>query len=67
MGVMNLIRYYWGFERPAMYSKKFKHILPEENKLQRHIFPFPHIHGLGHKLYREGLNDYTKYMRDYLK
>jgi hypothetical protein len=63
----DLIRYYWGYGGPAKYGKKLKHILPEKNELHRHIFPFPHIHGLGHKLYREGLNDYIKYMRDYLK
>jgi hypothetical protein len=62
-----LIRYYWGYEGPKNYGKNMKHILPEENELHRHIFPFPHIHGLGHMLYRESLDNYTKYMRDNLK
>lgn len=62
-----LIRYYWGYEGPKNYRGKMKHILPGENSLHRHIFPFAHIHGLRHKLYNENLKRYAKYMKDYIK
>lgn len=62
-----LIRYYWGYEGPAKYGKIMTHVPPDKNELRRHIFPFPHIHGLGHKLYRKSLDNYAKYMRDNLK
>ncbi|MDH7514041.1 MAG: hypothetical protein QHH14_13930 [Clostridiales bacterium] len=61
------IRYYWGFRGPRDYTGKMKHILPGENSLHRHIFPFAHIHGLRHKLYNENLKCYAKYMKDYIK
>jgi len=33
----------------------------------RHNFPFPHIHGLRHNIYGEKkVNDYAKYMKDYM-
>lgn len=57
-----LIRDFWGFQGPACYDGEMKHILPNENILHSHIFPFPHIHGFGHKIYRNGLSRYTSYM-----
>jgi uracil-DNA glycosylase len=61
------IQDYWGFIGPRDYTGKMKHILPGENSLHRHIFPFAHIHGLRHKLYRENLKRYAEYMKDYIK
>ena len=60
------IKYYWGFLGPRLYSGKMKHILPGENTLHRHIFPFAHIHGLRHSLYNQNLKPYARYMKEHI-
>ena len=60
------IKYYWGFQGPRLYNGEMKHIVPTENTLQRHIFPFAHIHGLKYSLYNGNLTRYVSYMKEYV-
>lgn len=61
-----LIRNYWGYEGPARYGRNFGYIKPTENVLSRVVFPFPHIPGLSHKIYREQLDGYLAFMKGYI-
>ncbi|MCK4429899.1 MAG: hypothetical protein KAW19_01220, partial [Candidatus Aminicenantes bacterium] len=61
-----LIRNYWGYEGPARYGRNFGFIEPSENILSRVIFPFPHIPGLSHKIYRKQMSGYLAFMKEHL-
>jgi len=61
-----LIRYYWGYEGPALYGRNFSYIKPTENVLSRVVFPFPHIPGLSHKFYRQQMNGYLAFMKEHI-
>jgi len=61
-----LIRYYWGYEGPAQYGRNFGFIKPTENVLSRVVFPFPHIPGLSHKIYRQQMNGYLEFMKEHI-
>ena len=58
-----LIRYYWGYEGPGEYGPNFSYIKSEENILSRDIFPFPHIPGLSHDIYRQQMDRYLSFMK----
>jgi len=60
------IRYSWGYEGPAKYGRNFGYIKPEENVLSRIIFPFPHLPGRRHKLYRQQMDGYLAFMKRYI-
>lgn len=61
-----LIRNYWGYEGPAHYGRNFGYIKPTENVLSRVIFPFPHIPGLKHKIYKQQFDGYLSFMRKHI-
>ena len=61
-----LIRYYWGFEGRGQYGRNFGYIKPTENLLSRVIFPFPHLPGLTHPLYRQQMNGYLGFMKKHI-
>jgi len=58
-----LIRYSWGFEGPGQYREKFGYVNPTENVLNRIIFPFPHLPGLKHKIYKQQMDGYLAFMK----
>jgi hypothetical protein len=60
------IRYSWGYEGPAKYRQNFSCIEPEENVLSRVIFPFPHLPGLTHKIYRQQKDGYLVFMKKHI-
>ncbi len=43
--------------------KNFNMVLPDDNKLGRLIFPFPHIRSLGKNLYKNNLDNYIDYVK----
>lgn len=59
-----LIRNYWGYEGPGNYNEDFKMIMPEDNILERIIFPFPHIHGLQKRFYSTQMDKYIDYIKN---
>ena len=61
-----LIRNYWGYEGPAKYGKNSLYIKPTENVLSRIVFPFPHIPGLSHAFYRQQMDGYLAFMKEYV-
>lgn len=61
-----LIRYYWGFEAPGKYGRNFGYIKPTENVLARFVFPFPHIPGLSHPIYRQQMDGYLSFMKKHI-
>jgi len=61
-----LIRNYWGYEGPGQYGRNFDYIKPAENILSRVVFPFPHIPGLSHKIYRQQMNGYFAFMKEHI-
>ena len=61
-----LIRNYWGYEGPAKYGLNFSYIKPTENVLSRIIFPFPHLPGLSHKIYRQQMGGYLAFMKKHI-
>ena len=61
-----LIRYSWGFEEPGQYGEKRGYINPPENVLNRIIFPFPHLPGLKHKIYKQQMDGYLKFIKKYI-
>jgi len=61
-----LIRNYWGYEGPAQYGQNFNYIKPTENILSRVIFPFPHIPGLRHKIYKQQMDGYLAFMKEHI-
>lgn len=58
-----LIRNYWGYEGPGNYNEDFKICMPEDNILERIIFPFPHIHGLQKHFYNIQMEKYIDYIK----
>lgn len=63
-----LIRYYWGYIRPRVEpSNEPSHILPNDNCLMMHVFPFPHIHGPRHALYRNNHDKYIAHVKKYIQ
>jgi hypothetical protein len=61
-----LIRNYWGYEGPAQYGRNFGYIKPEDNILSRIIFPFPHLPGIRHKFYRQQMDGFLAFMKEYI-
>ena len=61
-----LIRNYWGYEGPAQYGQNFGYVKPEGNVLSRIVFPFPHLPGLSHKIYRQQMNGYLAFMKEHI-
>jgi len=61
-----LIRYQWGYEGPAQYGQNFSYIKSTENVLSRIIFPFPHIPGLKHKIYKQQFEGYLAFMKPHI-
>lgn len=61
-----LIRNYWDYEGPAQYGQNFNYIKPTENILSRVIFPFPHIPGLRHKIYKQQMDGYLAFMKEHI-
>ena len=61
-----LIRNYWGYEGPAQYGQNFGYIKPTENVLSRVVFPFPHLPGLRHRFYRQQMDGYLAFMKEYI-
>ena len=60
------IRYFWGYEGPAQYGRNFGYMKPAENVLSRVVFPFSHLPGLRHKFYRQQMNGYLAFMKEYI-
>ena len=58
-----LIRYSWGYEGPGQYGRNFGYISTAENVLGRIVFPFPHLPGLSHKIYRRQMDGYLAFMK----
>ncbi|MBR4452731.1 MAG: hypothetical protein IKS33_00560 [Bacteroidales bacterium] len=59
------VRDYWGYDEKTHKSTKiFKCVLPEENKLNRIIFPFCHQPSLRKDFYKENLNQYIKFVKE---
>jgi len=58
-----LIRDYWGYEGPGIYGLNFRRIEPPENILGRVIYPFPHIPGLSHRIYRSRMEAYVAFIK----
>ena len=59
------VRDYWGYDEKTHKSTKiFKCVLPEENKLNRVIFPFCHQPSLRKDFYKENLNQYIKFVKE---
>jgi len=61
-----LIRNFWGYEGPGHYGRNFGYIKPAENVLSRLIFPFPHLPGLSHPIYRQQMAGYLRFMKMHL-
>jgi uracil-DNA glycosylase len=61
-----LIRNYWGYEKPAQYGRNFGFIKSTKNVLSRVIFPFPHLPGLKHKIYKQQFDGYLSFMKKHI-
>lgn len=58
------VRDYWGYDAKTHKSTiSFKCVLPEENKLNRIIFPFCHQPSIRKDFYRENLNQYIGFVK----
>ncbi len=59
------VREYWGYidSSNKCNPNLFRYIQPDENKLGRMIFPFPHQPSRGKEFYRTNLDDYTQYVK----
>lgn len=55
------VRYFWGYD-----DALFHHIAAEDNVLQRPLFVFPHQPSMRKRFYRDNLDAYLKYMREFL-
>ena len=60
------VRDYWGYRSDWKLGirNEYDHIKPNENHLNRLVFPFPHQPSIGKQFYRENLKDYISYMRN---
>lgn len=65
IGVPAKVRHYWGYTPDWKSGKSypFQHVKPQDNKLGRVIFPFPHQPSIRTQFYRTKLDDYTLYMK----
>lgn len=61
-----LIRNLWGYEGLAMYGREFHYLPSNDNVLDRIVFPFPHVHGINHKFYREQISEYVNFIKNNL-
>ena len=60
-----LVRSYWGYTPDWVRVKPvFSLVSPEENKIKRRLFPFPHQPSLRKKFYSTNLQSYLTYMRN---
>lgn len=58
------VRDYWGYDAKTHKStQSFKCVLPEENKLNRIIFPFFHQPSIRKDFYKENLNQYIGFVK----
>jgi hypothetical protein len=64
--VSKKVRDYWGYNSEWKSGKTgpFKYLKPEENCLQRVIFPFPHQPSISKVFYQKRMNDYISFVRD---
>jgi uracil-DNA glycosylase len=63
-----MVRWYWRYEPNWKESRKtnFLCVAPEDNKLGRRLFPFPHQPSLRKPFYRATLQSYLDYMKTYV-
>ena len=59
------VRDYWGYYAKTHKStQSFKCVLPEENKLNRIIFPFCHQPSIRKDFYKDNLNRYVRFVKE---
>lgn len=59
------VRDYWGYDAKTHKSTKaFKCVLPEDNKLNRLIFPFCHQPSIRKDFYKDNLNRYAGFVKE---
>ena len=59
------VRDYWGYDAKTHKSTKaFKCVLPEDNKLNRLIFPFCHQPSIRKDFYKDNLNRYVGFVKE---
>lgn len=59
------VRDYWGYDAKTHKStQSFKCVLPEENKLNRIIFPFCHQPSIRKDFYKDNLNQYVRFVKE---
>lgn len=59
------VRDYWGYNAKTHKStQSFKCVLPEENKLNRIIFPFCHQPSIRKDFYKDNLNQYVRFVKE---
>jgi hypothetical protein len=63
-----MVRWYWRYSPNWKESRKtdFLYVAPEDNKLRRRLFPFPHQPSLRKPFYRATLKSYLDYMTTYI-
>ena len=62
------VRDYWGYDAKTHKSTKaFKCVLPEDNKLNRLIFPFCHQPSIRKDFYKDNLNRYVGFVKEKAK
>ena len=62
------VRDYWGYDAKTRKStQSFKCVLPEENKLNRIIFPFCHQPSIRKDFYKENLSQYVRFVKEKAK
>lgn len=60
-----LVRWYWGYTPNWVRTQAvFSFVSPEENKLERRLFPFPHQPSLRKRFYGAKLESYLGYMKN---
>jgi hypothetical protein len=65
-GASPYVRDYWGYT-PDWKSGKadpFRYLEPDENRLGRTVFPFPHQRSVRKQFYRGQMSNYTAFIRD---
>jgi hypothetical protein len=68
-GIPIQVRHYWGYipEWKTKPLHPFQYIKPEDNKLNRIIFPFPHQPSLRKQFYKAKMSDYISYVKATLR
>lgn len=63
-----MVRWYWRYSPNWKESRNtdFLYVAPEDNKLRRRLFPFPHQPSLRKPFYRATLKSYLEYMKTYV-